>query len=111
MKERLTLEMVLAFAVLALGIFAYGESASPAWWWMVLLGAALALVVFVDAWSERHTRYQRPVTLRTSAFIAAELVLPVLVLAASALALTEGGEVWYDAAIVLAVALAIFALL
>lgn len=111
MKEKLTLEMVLAFAVLALGIFAYGESASPAWWWMVLLGGALGLVVFVDAWSERETRYKMPLDMRTGASIAAELVLPVLVICAAAAAFMLGGDTWFGLAIGLAIALAISALL
>jgi hypothetical protein len=110
-KQSLTLEMVLAFAVLALCIFAYGESSSPAWWWMVLIGAALAAVVFVDAWSERRQRLAGPLTVKTTAFVATGLVLPVLVAAAVLGALLVGGDGWLDAAIVLAVALAVTALL
>lgn len=111
MKQALTVQMVLAFLVLALCIFAYGESSSPAWWWMVLIGTALAAVVFVDAWSTRRERLAGPRTIRTTTFVVAELVLPVLVAGAALAAFLLGGEGWLDAAIVLAVALAISALL
>ena len=111
MKESLTLEMVLAFAVLALGIFAYGESASPAWWWMVLLGGALSPVVFVNGWSARKEKLAGPLTLRGAVFVAAELVLPVVALCAVAVALTIGGDGWHNAAIVLSIALSVAALI
>lgn len=111
MKQSLTLQMVLAFAVLALCIFAYGESSSPAWWWMVLIGVALAVIVFVNAWGERHEKLDEPLSARVTAYVVAELVLPVLVVIAGLAALLMGGEVWLDAAIVLAVALACASLL
>lgn len=111
MKQGLSVQMVLAFLVLALCIFAYGESSSPAWWWMVLIGAALAVVVFADAWSGRGQRLAGPLTVRTTAFVVTELVLPVLAAGAALAAFLLGGEGWLDAAIVLAVALACVTLL
>jgi hypothetical protein len=111
MKQSLTLEMVLAFAVLAICIFAYGESSTPAWWWMILIGATLAVVVFANAWSERRRVLAGPLTVKATAFVAAQLVLPMLVLMAGLVAMTAGGDVWLDVAIVLAVALACASLL
>lgn len=107
----LSIQMVLAFLVLALCIFAYGESSSPAWWWMVLIGVALAVVVFADAWSARRQRLAGPFTVKTTAFVATGLVLPVLVAGSALAAYLGGGEGWLDATIVLAVALACAALL
>lgn len=111
MLNGLTVEMVLAFAVLVLCIFAYGESASSAWWWMVTIGAALAVIVFANAWSERRRILVEPMSAKVAAFVAAELVLPVLLLAAVIAAWFAGGEIWLDVAIVLAVTLACAALL
>ncbi|MCC7252969.1 hypothetical protein [Hyphomicrobium sp.] len=111
MPQTLTVQMILAFAVLALCIFAYGESSSPAWWWMVLIGAVLAVVVLADAWPERRRALGEPLSVKVTAFVVADLVLPVLVLLAGLAALVMGGEGWLDAAIVLAVALAFVSLL
>lgn len=111
MKQSLTVQMVLAFIVLALAIFAYGESTSPAWWWMKLLGATLAVVVFADAWSERRERLAGPLTPRTTAFVLTDLVLPILVACAALAAFLIGGEGWSTTAVVLAIALAIVSLL
>jgi hypothetical protein len=105
MPQSLTIQMVLAFALLAICIFAYGESSTAAWWWVVLIGATLAVLVFANAWAERRRVLAEPMSVSTTAFIAAELVLPVLVLLAALAALSLGGEVWLDVAIVLAVAL------
>lgn len=110
MQQRLTLEMVLAFAVLAICIFAYGESSAPTWWWMVMIGSALAAIVFANGWSERGTKLTRPPSAKVVSFVASELVLPVLVLASALTAWVTGGETWLDAAIVLAVALAALSL-
>jgi uncharacterized membrane protein len=111
MLHGLTIQMVLAFAVLALCIFAYGESATPAWWWMVLIGAALAVIVLANGWYERRRVLAEPLSAKVAAFVAAELVLPVLVLLATLAAMIAGGEIWLDIAIVLAVTLACASLL
>lgn len=111
MPQSLTIQMVLAFALLAICIFAYGESSTAAWWWVVSIGAALAVVVFANAWPERRRVLSEPLSLSTTAFVAAELVLPVLVLLAALASLSLGGEVWFDVAIVLGVALACASLL
>jgi hypothetical protein len=111
MLQGLTIQMVLAFAVLALCIFAYGESATPAWWWMVLIGAALAVIVFVNAWHERRRVLAEPLSIKVTTFVATELALPVLVLLAALAATIAGGGIWLDIAIVLAVTLACASLL
>jgi hypothetical protein len=110
MPQGLTLQMVLAFAVLAICILAYGESAAPAWWWVVLIGATLAIVVFANAWSERRVLAE-PLSVKVTTFVATGLVLPVLVLLAALAAVLAGGEGWRDVAVVLAVTLALASLL
>jgi hypothetical protein len=111
MLQGLTLQMVLAFAVLAICILAYGESSTPAWWWVVLIGAALALVVFANAWPERRRVLVEPLSVKVTTFVATELVLPVLVLLTGLAAFLLGGDGWLDAAVVLAVTLALASLL
>lgn len=111
MPQSLTVQMVLAFVVLALCIFAYGESSTPAWWWMVLIGVALAVIVFVNAWSERRRVLEGPLTIRVTTFVTAELVLPVIVVLAALAAMIFGSETALDVAIVFAVTLAAVSLL
>lgn len=111
MQQGLTVQMVLAFGVLALCIFAYGESSTPAWHWMVLIGAALAVIVLANAWPERRTAMAELRSAKSATFVLAELALPVLVLLAALAAWMLEGEVWLDVAIVLAVTLAGAALL
>lgn len=111
MQPTPTLQLILAFAVLALVIYAFGDSASPAWWWAILIGAALAAVVLAGGWSERGRMRSEPLTAKLGAFVVSELVLPVLVLAAAAVAWITGGANWLDAAAVLVTALALVSLL
>jgi hypothetical protein len=111
MQQGLTVQMVLAFVVLALCIFAYGESSTPAWRWMVLIGAALAVIVFANAWPQRRAALAEPRSVKTATFFLAELALPVLVLMAALAAWIVGGETWLDVAVVLAVTLACVSLL
>lgn len=105
------LQLVLAFSVLALAIFAFGDGDSPAWWWATLTGAALAAVVGAEGWSERKSALSEPFSRKTALFVAIRLVLPVLVLVTAAAAWGTGGVLWRDVAAVFAVALAISALL
>ena len=105
------LQLVLAFAVLALTIFAFGDGEQPAWWWVTLVGAALAAVVGADGWSERKRALEAPMSAKVTAFVATRMALPVLVLVAAAAAWGTGGILWRDITAVLAVGLAISALL
>ncbi|HRN84440.1 MAG TPA: hypothetical protein PK857_06440 [Hyphomicrobium sp.] len=105
------LQLVLAFSVMAFTILAFGDGASPAWWWATITGAALAAVVGVDGWAERTNLLARPVSGKSALGIATRLVLPVLVLVAVAAAWGTGEVLWRDVAAVLAVALAIASLL
>lgn len=105
------LQLVLAFGVLALAIFAFGDGESPAWWWTTLVGAALAAVVGADGWSERKRATGGPVSAKVTAFVATRLVLPILTILAAAAAWGTGETLWRDVAAVLAVALAVSALL
>lgn len=111
MPQSPILQLVLAFAVLALTIFAFGDSASPAWWWATLTGAALAAVVGADGWSERRSALAEPLSAKVTAFVATRLVLPVLVLVAAAAAWGTGDVFWRDVAAFLAVVLAVASLL
>ncbi len=105
------LQLVLAFSVMALTIYAVGDGASPVWWWITLLGAALAAVIGVDGWTERRALLAEPMTRKGSLGIATRLVLPGLVLAAAAAAWGTDAVLWRDVTAVLAVALSISALL
>lgn len=105
------LQLVLAFSVMALTIYAVGDGTSPVWWWITLLGAALAGVVGADGWTDRRQLLAEPTTQKGALGIATRLVLPVLVLAASAAAWGTGDILWRDVTAVLAVALSISALL
>lgn len=111
MQHARSLQMVLAFAVLALAIVSYGDGQAPAWNWLVLIGVALAAVVVVDAWADRARLWQEPLTVRLAADVAAGLLLPALVALALGIALLTQAEVWLDVAIVLIVALAVVALI
>ncbi|HEX2839881.1 hypothetical protein [Hyphomicrobium sp.] len=97
---------ILAFAVLAISVFAYAQPAPRAWWWAIAVGAALALFVFVRAWSGRLSTLAGPLSLPVTTFVVAELLLPVLVVTAALVAWIAGGEGWLDAAIVLSITLA-----
>ena len=111
MPQSPILQLVLAFSVMAFTIFAFGDSASPAWWWATLTGAALAAVVGVDGWAERRRILAQPMAGKGGIGIATRMVLPVLVLVAVAAAWGTGDVLWRDVAAVLAVALAIASLL
>lgn len=107
MPQSRTGQKILAWATLGLCILAYARPAFSAWWWVVLVGAALAVAVFLRALGERKAMLAG----RLSAFVAAELMLPVLVMLAGLVATIAGDGVWLDVAIVLAVALACVSLL
>ncbi len=102
---------ILAFAVLAICIFAYAQPAPQVWGWVIAVGSALAVLVVVRAWSERLSTLAGPFSLTVTTFVVTELLLPVLVVAASLVAWTAGGEGWLDAAIVLSITLACVCLL
>lgn len=111
MEQRPTGLKVLAWAVLALCVFAYVQSSLAAWWLLVVAGNVLAVVVFARAWAERRPILDEPLSTKVMAFVSAELLLPVLVILTSLAAMIAGGGGWLDAAIVLAVTLACVSLL
>lgn len=96
---------------MALTIYAVGDSASPVWWWVTIIGAALAAVVGADGWTERRGLFSDPLSRKSAIGISTRLALPVLLLAAVGAAWGTGAVLWRDVAVVLAVALSIAALL
>lgn len=111
MPQSSILQLVLAFSVMAFTIFAFGDDASPAWWWATLTGAALATVVGFESWAERRSLLSVPFSAQGALALITRLVLPALVLVMAAAAWGTGDSLWRDIAVVFAVALAIASLL
>ena len=106
-----TLEMVLAFAVLAIAIFTAGFEVNAAWWWIAIIGCALALVVLSRAWPERNEVFAEPLTIRVTTFVVGELLMPPLVIIAGVAAVVAGGGFALDLAVVLSVMLSVVVLI
>lgn len=98
-------------AILGLSGFASWHPYPDAWPWVLGLALLLATMFLVRAFAERSYIASQPLCIAVTAYVAAKVVLPLLVIGSGAVGLLAGSDVWMEVAMLNGVLLAIASLI